>query len=328
RPGGYHQRQLRLFGVGELPDRRRQANPARSQRDADRQWPGIAPACQHGGEQSRARRGHGCLWQGRAERPGWGRNAYDQDRQDDGRRHGLSENCLPELAAGIVKQALAAGASDAECAISEGEEFSANVRMRELETLKEAGSRGVGLRILIGKRTGSAYTSDFSADGIRLLVRQAIELAEVTTEDPHLGLPDPDELGSIPGDLALYCGDLAQMDAPFKIGLAKEAEAAALDADPRITNSEGGSFDTNLSGKVFANWPALGGEYGASNCSLSAVPVARDGASMERDYWYSMARSLEGLEKPADIGRIAAQRAVRRLGAVKVETQKVPVVFE
>jgi PmbA protein len=235
---------------------------------------------------------------------------------------------LRELAADIVKQALAAGATDAECTVSEGEEFSASVRMREVETLKEAGSRGVGLRILIGKRTGSAYTSDFSGDGIRLMVRSAIELAEVTTEDPHLGLPDPSELGSLPGDLSLYCADVAAMETPFKIELAKQAEAAALDADPRIANSEGGSCDTNLSRNVFANSRGFSGEYRSSSCSLSAVPVAKQGESMERDYWYSLARSFAGLEKPADIGRIAAERALRRLGAVKVETQKVPVVFE
>jgi len=235
---------------------------------------------------------------------------------------------LTDLAADIVRKALAAGASDAECTISEGEEFSASVRMRELETVKEAGSRGVGLRILIGKRTGSAYTSDFSADGIALMVKSAIALAEITTEDPHLGLPDPSELGSLPGDLSLYCSDVAQLETPFKIAQAKEAEAAALDFDPRITNSEGGSFDSNLSRNIFANSRGFIGEYRTSSCSLSAVPVAREGDSMERDYWFSLARSFAGLEKPADIGRIAAQRAVRRLGAVKVETQKVPVVFE
>src|ERR1035438_6148520 len=88
------------------------------------------------------------------------------------------------LAAEIVQQALAAGATDAECTISEGDEFSANVRLREVETLKEAGSRGAGLRILRGRHTGSAYTSDLSADGIRHMVLSAIELAEITTEDP------------------------------------------------------------------------------------------------------------------------------------------------
>jgi PmbA protein len=200
--------------------------------------------------------------------------------------------------------------------------------MRELETLKEAGSRGVGLRILIGKHTGSAYTSDFTKAGIGLMVRSAIELAEVTTEDPHLGLPDPEELGSISGDLSLYCADVAQLETPFKIELATKAEAAALDADPRITNSEGGSFDSNLARSIFANSRGFLGEYRSSSCSLSAVPVARDGDSMERDYWYSMARSFSRLDKPAEVGRIAAQRTLRRLKPVKVETQKVPVVFE
>lgn len=240
----------------------------------------------------------------------------------------MSGNHLAELAADIVKQALEAGATDAECSIAQGDEFSAAVRMRELETLKEAGSRGAGLRILIGKHTGSAYTSDFSAEGIRRMVESAIELAEITTEDPHAGLPDPSELGSVGGDLGLYSPDVAQLETPFKIELAKQAEAAALDADPRIDNSEGASFDSNLSRTVFANSRGFTGEYRSSNCSLSAVPVARDGDSMERDYWYSLARGFAGLEKPADIGRIAAGRALRRLGAVKVETQKVPVVFE
>ena len=92
------------------------------------------------------------------------------------------------MAAEIVQQALAAGATDAECTISEGDEFSANVRLREVETLKEAGSRAAGLRILQGTHTGSAYTSDLSAEGMRHMVRSAIELAEITTEDPHAGL--------------------------------------------------------------------------------------------------------------------------------------------
>src|SRR6185503_2842792 len=113
-------------------------------------------------------------------------------------------NHLLELAQGVVKQALAAGATDAECTIAEGEEFSANVRMREIENLKEAGSRGAGVRILIGKKTGSSYTSDLSPDGIGLLVRQAIELADITTDDPHAGLPDPDEFGKLEGDLGMY----------------------------------------------------------------------------------------------------------------------------
>ena len=240
----------------------------------------------------------------------------------------MSSNHLPELAEDCIRQALAAGADDAECTISEGEEFSANIRMREVESLKESGSRAAGLRILIGKNTGSAYTSELSPDGIRQMVAAAIELAKITTADPHAGLPDKAELGAIPGDLQLYSEDIAQLETPHKIELARETEAAALDADPRISNSEGGSFDTHLGRNIFANSRGFLGEYRTSYCSLAAVPIAREGELMERDYWVSMARRFSALELPADIGRIAASRALRRLGGKKVETQRVPVVFE
>ena len=240
----------------------------------------------------------------------------------------MSENHLLELAVDVVKQALAAGATDAECTLAEGEEFSANVRMRELENLKEAGSRAAGLRILRGKHTGSSYTSDLSKEGIERLVISAIELADVTTEDPPAGLPDPEELGAIAGDLRLYSPDVAQLATELKIETAKRAENAALSADRRISNSEGASFDTHTGRHVFANSRSFSGEYRSSYCSLSTVPVAREGDSMERDYWYTMARGFAGLEPPEQVGRIAAQRALRRLNAVKMETQKVPVVFE
>ena len=122
----------------------------------------------------------------------------------------------------------AAGATDAECTIAEGDEFTANVRMRELESLKEAGSRGAGLRILVGRSTGASYTSDLSREGIDKLVHSAIELAEITTEDPHAGLPEPEELGSLAGDLQLYSADVEGLETGVKIDLAKRAEEAAL----------------------------------------------------------------------------------------------------
>lgn len=240
----------------------------------------------------------------------------------------MSGNHLSELAGDVVKRALARGATDAECTISEGEEFSASVRMREVESLKEAGSRGAGLRILIGKHTGSSYTSDLSPDGIERMVKQAVELADVTTEDPHAGLPEPEELGSIGGDLGLYADDVADLETALKIDTAKRAEDAALTADARIFNSEGASFDTHTGRHVFANSRGFAGEYRSSYCSLAVAPVARDGESMERDHWYTLARGFSGLEPPEQVGRIAAERALRRLNAVKVETQKVPVVFE
>ena len=235
----------------------------------------------------------------------------------------MSQNHLAGLAAETVKQALVNGASDAECTISEGSEFSANVRMREVESLKQAGSRAAGLRVLFGKRAGSAYTSDLSIEGIRQMIASAVELASITSEDPHAGLPDTTDLGTIPGDLQLYCADVEHLETPFKIDLARAVEAAALDADPRISNSEGGSFDSHLGRRVFANSRGFVGEYRSSYCSLATVPVARDGDSMERDYWASMARGFAGLEPPEHIGRVAAERALRRLNARKVETQRV-----
>jgi len=240
----------------------------------------------------------------------------------------VSQNHLLELAQDVVRRALEAGSTDAECTVAEGDEFSANVRMRDLENLKEAGSRAAGLRILIGHKTGSAYTSDLSAEGIEKLVRSAVELADITTEDPHAGLPAPDELGSLPGDLGLYVPGIEALETGMKIDWAKRAEEAALSADPRISNSEGASFDTHTGRHIFANSRGFAGEYRTSYCSLAVSPVAREGDSMERDYWYTMARRLEDLEQPEEVGRTAARRALRRLNAVKVETQKVPVVFE
>jgi PmbA protein len=234
----------------------------------------------------------------------------------------------PEIARQAIRMALARGASDAECTISEGEEFTASVRMRSLETLKDAGSRGAGLRVLIGKQAGSSYTSDLSAEGMRKLVESALEIAAISTEDPHAGLPDASELGSLSTDLRLYSEDINSIDTSYRIAQALEAEEAALSADPRITNSEGASFESYIGERLFANSRGFVGSYRQSSCSLSATPVARQGESMERDFWYSTARSHATLESPSSIGRKAAERTVRRLGARKVSTQKVPVIFD
>jgi len=232
------------------------------------------------------------------------------------------------LATEIIRLALEGGASDAECTLAEGEEFSAVVRMRSLEKLKDAGSRAAGLRVLLQKRVGSSYTSDLSAEGIRRLIESAIEIASISTEDPHAGIPDPSELGSVAGDLQLYSPDISAIDTDARIELARQTEEAAFSADPRITNSEGASFDAYAGERVFANSRGFLGSYRVSSCSLSTTPVARQDDSMERDFWYSSSRRFGNLETPTAIGRRAAERTVRRLGARKVATQKVPVVFD
>jgi PmbA protein len=234
----------------------------------------------------------------------------------------------PDLATQTIRLALERGATDAECTLVEGEEFSAVVRMRSLERLKDAGSRAAGLRVLVGPRVGSSYTSDLSADGIRKLVESAIEIAAISTEDPHAGLPEPSELGALSGDLRLFSVDIQGIDTDHRIQQARETEEATFAADARITNSEGASFDAHSGERVFANSRGFLGSYRVSSCSLSANPVAREGEFMERDYWYSSARSHAQLDTPAAIGRHAAERTVRRLGARKVATQKVPVVFD
>lgn len=223
---------------------------------------------------------------------------------------------------------MARGASGAECTLSEGDEVSATVRMSEVETLKEAGSRAAGIRILLGKRVGSSYTSDLTADGIARMLDAAFEIGEITTEDPFAGLPDAKDLGKLETDLQLYSEDIEPLTTSQKIELARRGEAAAFAVDPRITNSKGASFDTFTGRHVFANSLGFAGEYRSSYCSISVMPVAKEGTVMERDYWHSSSRRFAGIDPPEEVGRIAAERVIRRLGARKVETQKVPVIFE
>jgi PmbA protein len=239
---------------------------------------------------------------------------------------------LRQLAADIVKKAVKAGASDAEVTIAEGDEFSTVVRMGEVETLKESGSRGVGLRVLFaaqnGYRVASTSSSDFTEAGIEHLVQGAIALARVTSEDPFAGLADASEFGQIEGDLQLYHEDVYSLPTAERIEYARRAEAAALSADTRITNSDGGSFDASTGHRIFANSRGFLGEYRSSSCSVSASPIALGkSGEMQRDYWYTHARSLKKLDTPESVGAEAARRTLRRLDGRRVKTQQVPVVF-
>src|SRR5215467_12190452 len=129
-------------------------------------------------------------------------------------------NEMEQVVNDAVKLALACGASNAEATASEGDEFSAEVRMGEIEKLTDAGSRGAGIRVLIGKNSGSSYTSDLTADGIEQMVKAAIEIAQITSNDRFAGLPDQAELGSF-GSLALYDEEIARLETEWKIERAK-----------------------------------------------------------------------------------------------------------
>jgi PmbA protein len=244
-------------------------------------------------------------------------------------RNQVLETDLRELAHDIVNRAMSGGATAAECVVREGDEFSTLVRLGQVETLKESGSKAIGLRVFHGQRAASTYSSDFSRESLDRMVKSALELAKITSEDPFSGIPEPSQLGSLQADLDLYSADVYSLPGEERISYARRTEKAALDYDPRIKNSEGGSFDAATGHKVLANSHGFVGEYRRSYCSIAAVPIAQsDNGAMQRDYWFSVARSLSRLESPEHVGQVAAQRTLRRLGARKVKTAQVPVVLD
>ncbi len=239
---------------------------------------------------------------------------------------------MQQLAADVVERALRAGAAEAEAVIREGDEFSTLVRLGQVETLKESGARGIGVRVFLGAkeayRTANTSTSDFSEAGLVHLVQGAVDLAKVTSEDPFAGLPEPAAMGQIAGELDLYYEDVYGLPAAQRIEYARRAEAAALSADPRLKKSDGGSFDAATGHKVMANSRGFVGEYRRSYCSLSVMPIAEtEQGGMQRDYWFSSARTLARLDSPESIGAEAARRTLRRLNSRRVATQRVPIVF-
>ncbi len=235
---------------------------------------------------------------------------------------------LKQIATDALNRALRAGATDAEAVAYEGDEFSARVRLGQIETLQESGSRAIGLRVFIGQRAASTSSSDLSRDGIDKLVEGAIMLAKITGEDPFAGLPETHEFGQLAGDLGLYFEDVNEQPPAERIEIARRAEAAAMAYDTRIQNSGGGDFDTATSHKVMVNSRGFSGEYRRSYCGFSASPIAVDEkGAMQRDYWYSSARTTRLLESPEEIGQQAARRALRRVGARPVKTQRAPIVF-
>jgi PmbA protein len=234
---------------------------------------------------------------------------------------------LKQLASDVLARAMKAGATDAEAVVYEGDEFSALVRLGQVETLKESGSRAVGLRVFIGQRTASTSSSDFSAESIERLVDGAITLAKITSEDPFAGLPETEAFGKI-DDQHLYFGDVHDQPPAERIEIARRCEAAAMAYDTRIQNSGGGDFDTATSHKIMVNSRGFVGEYRRSYCGFSAAPIAVDEkGGMQRNYWYSSSRTTRLLESPEEVGHEAARRTLRRLGARQVKTQRAPVVF-
>jgi PmbA protein len=224
----------------------------------------------------------------------------------------------------IVDRAMRAGASDAEAVVFEGDEFFTKVRLGHVETLTDSASRAVGLRVFNGLRTASTSTNDLSEASIQRLVNGAIELAKITEEDPFAGLPDASEYSTRRNDdgLGTYFDDVYELTAAQRIDMARATEAAAMAADVRIQNSDGGTFSASTSHKAIANSRGFAGEYRKSYCGIGTTPIAQDERGMQRDGWGSGARTLRKLDTPEEVGQEAAKRALRRLGARRVPTQR------
>ncbi len=220
------------------------------------------------------------------------------------------------------------GATEADVVVADGENLSVQVRLGAVDRLSKAREKRLGLRVFVGKRSASTSTSDFSTDSLSRLVTETYTLAKAVVEDPVSGLPTGGQMATEQPDLDLY--DSTKLETDHQIELAKRAEAAAMATDERITNSEGADFDSSSGRVVLGNSHGFIGEYWSSSYSLSVSPVATDPQTgvMQRDSWYGVRRKFGGLESPEDIGKEAARRTVRRLGARKVDTKRAPVVFD
>lgn len=233
-----------------------------------------------------------------------------------------------ELARDLLAKVHSRGATEADLLIIETDSSTTQVRLREIESLKSAQERRIHLRVLFGQRSAATSTSDFSMHALDHLAEETCTLARATAPDEYLGLPDPEAVAASVADLGLCDEAARELSVAEKIALVKQAEASALDCDPRITNSEGSGLDTHFSQIVYANTHGFVGEYRTSTFSLAVSPIASEGDAMQRDSWYSVSRKFTQLEAPEVVGATAAKRALRRLGARKVSTQEAPVVFD
>lgn len=238
------------------------------------------------------------------------------------------DNGYAQLATDVLARAKACGATEADIVVADGETFSVQVRVGAVDRLTKAKEKRLGLRVFVGKRSATTSTSDFSRNSLDRLVAETCTLAKAVVEDEMSGLPDASQMATDLPDLDLYDGTTIETN--VQIDLAKRGEAAAFAEDRRVTNSEGAEFDSSSGRVVLANSHGFVGSYRSSSFSLSVSPIAvdPDTGAMQRDAWYEVQRKFSRLASAESIGREAARRAVRRLGARKVATKRVPVVFD
>ena len=232
---------------------------------------------------------------------------------------------LESLVQLVLDEARVRGASGAEAGVSLEAGLSVTVRLGEVETLEYHRDRGVGVTVYFGQRKGSASTSDFAPYAVRETVQAACDIARYTSEDPCAGLAAADCMASDIPDLDL-CHPWA-VDATAAIAIAQRCETAAREADSRITNSEGATLSSHQGLRVYGNSHGFLGGYPSTRHSLSCSVIAGKDDQMQRDYWYTVSRRHTELEAAEQVGRMAAERSVRRLNGRKLPTRQVPVIF-
>jgi len=229
-----------------------------------------------------------------------------------------------------VELARRAGAEQCDAYLVAYQEFDLTVRLGRVEKLVEAGSRQLGLRVITGGRTAVCSTSDLGEEAIERLARETVDLATISAPDEFAGLPEPDTLAAVGTDgLQLYDERLANLPFEEQLALVTACEQAAFDADSRVTNSDGASLTTRIGEVCLANSHGFAASYPHTRVSLAVEVMADDAGGKKRNgYWFSSERSLHRLLAPEEVGRIAARRAVGQVGARKVATRQVPIVFE
>lgn len=234
-----------------------------------------------------------------------------------------------QLVEDALQMARDLGASDAVAEVSEGAGLSVSVRKGEIENVERNRDKSIGVTVYLGRRRGNASTSDFSRTALEQTVRAAYDIARYTAEDPAAGLPDEADLALGPAaalDLDLFHPWNIHADQAAEI--ARRCEAAALQTDRRITNSEGAGVSAQQSHFYAGNTRGFRGGYASSRHSLSVAPISGKGNDMQRDAWYTSMRAPEDLSSPEAVGRYAAERALSRLKSRKIATCEVPVLFE
>ena len=242
------------------------------------------------------------------------------------RTHSRDLDSLREIAALAMDLARKSGASASEAAVSRTAGLDVNIRLGDVETIEHTQDNSLGVTVYFGHSKGAASSTDFRTSAVRETVEAACRIARHTAQDEFSGLADPDRMAVDPPDLDLF--HPWTLSTEEAIALALETETAARDHDPRITNSDGASVSRHDGDYVYGNSHGFLEGYSSSRNSLSCVVIAEDSSGMQRDYWYSSARDPASLEPAAQIGLTAARRALRRLGARKLDTRNAPVLYE